>query len=99
MHKTVPNPSNDEILATTLNKREAEARVLRTFYYWILTETFGDTYYTDQPSTSIVMNPVKTSTDNIYQYMFDDLDWANQKQVVKLCKMMVDGLPSGLRKL
>ena len=68
--QTVPNPSNDEILATTLNKREAEARVLRTFYYWILTETFGDTYYTDQPSTSIVMNPVKTSTDNIYQYMF-----------------------------
>ena len=57
--QTVPNPSNDEILATTLNKREAEARVLRTFYYWILTETFGDTYYTDQPSTSIVMNPVK----------------------------------------
>lgn len=96
--QTVPNPSNDEILATTLNKREAEARVLRTFYYWILTETFGDTYYTDQPSTSIVMNPVKTSTDNIYQYMFDDLDWAIKSKLSTL-QMMVDGLPSGLRKL
>ena len=86
--QTVPNPSNDEILATTLNKREAEARVLRTFYYWILTETFGDTYYTDQPSTSIVMNPVKTSTDNIYQYMFDDLDWAIKS---KLSTLQNDG--------
>ena len=48
--ETVPNPSKDETLATTLNKREAEARVLRAFYYWILTETFGDTYYIDVPS-------------------------------------------------
>lgn len=86
--RTVPNPSNDEILATTLNKREAEARVLRTFYYWILTETFGDTYYTDQPSTSIVMNPVKTSTDDIYQSMFDDLDWAIKS---KLSTLQNDG--------
>lgn len=74
--ETVPNPSKDETLATTLNKREAEARVLRAFYYWILTETFGDTYYIDVPSSSIVMNPVKTSVSDIYQHMFSDLDWA-----------------------
>lgn len=72
----VPNPSENETLATTLNKREAEARVLRAFYYWVLVETFGDTYYTSEPSTSILMTPVKTSTAEIYQHLFDDLDWA-----------------------
>lgn len=74
--QTVPNPSNDETLATMLNKREAEARFLRSFYYWLLTETFGDIYYTDQPSTGIIMSPVKTSTVDVYQHIFDDLDWA-----------------------
>lgn len=72
----VPNLSGNEALATTLNKREAEARFLRAFYYWILVETFGDTYYSDQPSTGILMTPVKTPTADIYQKLFDDLDWA-----------------------
>lgn len=73
----VPNPSNNETLAAILSKREAEARFLRAFYYWILVETFGDTYYTDQPSSgTILMNPVKTSTVDIYQHLFADLDWA-----------------------
>lgn len=74
---TVPNPSADATVATTLNKREAEARFLRSFYYWILTETFGDTYYTNEPSSgTILMNPVKTSSADIYQHAFDDLDFA-----------------------
>lgn len=72
----VPNPSDNEALATTLNKREAEARFLRAFYYWVLVETFGDTYYTDQPSSEILMTPSKTSTAEIYQHLFDDLEWA-----------------------
>lgn len=32
---------------TLTSKREAEVRFLRAYYYWILVETFGDTYYTD----------------------------------------------------
>ena len=79
---TVPNPSNNESLATKLNQREAEARFLRAFYYWILTETFGDTYYTDQPSNgTILMSPTKTSTEEIYQHIFEDLDFALNSQL------------------
>lgn len=49
-------PFSDKALTS---KREAEVRFLRAYYYWILVETFGDTYYTDQPSESIVMAPRK----------------------------------------
>lgn len=37
-------PFSDKALTS---KREAEVRFLRAYYYWILVETFGDTYYTD----------------------------------------------------
>lgn len=57
------------------SKREAEARFLRAYYYWILAETFGDTYYTDKPSESIIMAPEKTSVADIYTHIFEDLDF------------------------
>ena len=60
---------------TLTSKREAEVRFLRAYYYWILVETFGDTYYTDQPSESIVMAPRKTSVSEIYTHIFEDLDF------------------------
>ena len=60
---------------TLTSKREAEVRFLRAYYYWILVETFGDTYYTDQPSESIVMAPRKTSVAEIYTHIFEDLDF------------------------
>lgn len=60
---------------TLTSKREAEVRFLRAYYYWILVETFGDTYYTDQPSESIVMAPKKTSVAEIYTHIFEDLDF------------------------
>ena len=58
-----------------LDQLEAEVRFLRAYYYWILVETFGDTYYTDQPSESIVMAPRKTSVSEIYTHIFEDLDF------------------------
>lgn len=57
------------------SKREAEARFLRAYYYWILAETFGDTYHTDKPSESIIMAPEKTSVADIYTHIFEDLDF------------------------
>ena len=60
-------PFSDKALTS---KREAEVRFLRAYYYWILVETFGDTYYTDQPSESIVMAPRKTSVSEIYTHIF-----------------------------
>ena len=65
-------PFSDKALTS---KREAEVRFLRAYYYWILVETFGDTYYTDQPSESIVMAPRKTSVSEIYTHIFEDLDF------------------------
>lgn len=58
-----------------LLKREAEARFLRAYYYWILVETFGDIYYTDQPSEDIVTAPKKTSVADVYTHIFADLDF------------------------
>lgn len=65
-------PFGDKALTS---KREAEVRFLRAYYYWILAETFGDTYYTDQPSESIIMAPKKTSVAEIYTHIFEDLDF------------------------
>lgn len=65
-------PFGDKSLTS---KREAEARFLRAYYYWILAETFGDTYYTDKPSESIIMAPEKTSVADIYTHIFEDLDF------------------------
>ena len=65
-------PFSDKALTS---KREAEVRFLRAYYYWILVETFGDTYYTDQPSESIVMAPRKTAVSEIYTHIFEDLDF------------------------
>lgn len=65
-------PFGDKSLSS---KREAEARFLRAYYYWILAETFGDTYYTDKPSESIIMAPEKTSVADIYTHIFEDLDF------------------------
>lgn len=56
-------------------QREAEARFLRAYYYWLVAETFGDTYYSDQPSEHIVTEPQKTSVADIYTHIFDDLDF------------------------
>lgn len=65
-------PFGDKSLTS---KREAEARFLRAYYYWILAETFGNTYYTDKPSESIIMAPEKTSVADIYTHIFEDLDF------------------------
>lgn len=76
----------DEILKT---KREAEVRFLRAFYYWILVETFGATYYTENPSETIIMEPRKTPVEEIYKRIFNDLDYCIDKG--HLSKAQSDG--------
>lgn len=56
-------------------KRESEARFLRAYYYWLLVETWGDIYYTENPSESIVVAPEKTSVEKVYEKIFADLDF------------------------
>lgn len=58
-----------------VNQREGEARFLRAYYYWLIAETFGDTYYTDKPAESIITAPQKTSVADIYTHIFEDLDF------------------------
>ena len=56
--------------------REGEIRFLRAFYYYHLTETFGDiplrTKATDAPETTVIRNP----KDDIYKLIFSDLETA-----------------------
>lgn len=70
------------------SKREGEARFLRAFYYWILVENFGDIYYSDAPSTTIITSPQKTSVAEVYNKIFEDLDLAISS---KLSTSMSDG--------
>lgn len=72
------------------NKREAEARFLRAYYYWLVAETFGDTYYTDQPAESITMTPAKTPVADIYKHIFEDLDFCLADNT-QLSKKQADG--------
>lgn len=75
--KRVLNSSEDVVLGKKMVKRDAEARYLRAFYYWILVETFGDIFYSDEPITDgIIMNPTKTSVTDIYEHIFSDLEIA-----------------------
>ena len=64
-------------------------------FWW---KHFGDTYYTDQPSESIVMAPRKTSVAEIYTHIFEDLDsvWIAG---YLLRKLMEGVLPCGLQSL
>ena len=72
------------------NQREGEARFLRSYYYWVIAESFGDTYWTDQPGQSIVTEPKKTPVADIYTHIFEDLDFCTAADS-KLSKNQADG--------
>ncbi|MDW7691325.1 RagB/SusD family nutrient uptake outer membrane protein [Flammeovirgaceae bacterium SG7u.111] len=54
--------------------REGEARFLRAFYLWHITETWGEAIlYTDEVS-SVITTATHTSVDGFYEQIFTDLD-------------------------
>lgn len=63
---------------TSLQKstREAELRFLRAFYYWHIVETWGPTYFSEQPTEGAVTTATKTPVDTIYNHIFSDLQFA-----------------------
>ena len=69
----IPKADADETLR---HQREGEVRFLRAFYYWILVETYGDMYYSGTPTYSITTRPQKTTVADIYEKIFQDLDFA-----------------------
>ncbi len=67
---------NVPVSQTRRDKREAEVRFLRAYFYWILVESFGDIYYTESSTTSVNDKPVKTSVEEVYGKIFADVDFA-----------------------
>ena len=62
-----------ETLQTT---REAELRFLRAFYYWLLTEQWGDVHFTTEATTTAQTTANKTPRTQIYDLILSDLDFA-----------------------
>ncbi len=58
------------------NNREAELRFLRAFYYWHIVETWGGVHFTTEPTDGAVTTANRTSVDDIYNQIFNDLQFA-----------------------
>ncbi|MDR2840092.1 MAG: RagB/SusD family nutrient uptake outer membrane protein [Paludibacter sp.] len=56
--------------------REAELRVLRSYYWWLLTESFGDIHFTTEPSSGAQSAANKTKPEKVYEQIFKDLEFA-----------------------
>jgi hypothetical protein len=68
----IPNvPVSDDLKS----QREVEVRFLRAYFSWILVESYGDIYYTDKSSTSVIDKPTKTPVADVYTKIFEDLDF------------------------
>jgi hypothetical protein len=62
---------------TLKNQRFAEVRFLRGFYYWILTETYGDIHLSLEETEGVEIEANKTSQSEIYtQAILPDLQFA-----------------------
>lgn len=59
--------------ATLLEIRRGEAKALRAFYYFLLTETFGDVPLVVQPVTEPAFDYTRSSEEAIYQQIIQDL--------------------------
>ncbi|MFT2010927.1 RagB/SusD family nutrient uptake outer membrane protein [Pontibacter sp. 13R65] len=57
---------------------EGELRFLRAWYYWHLTETFGDTHFSLEPTKGIVTTANRTPAAQIYEQIFIDLAFATE---------------------
>lgn len=58
--------------------REAELKVLRSYFWWILTENFGNIHFTTEPNSGGNTLGIKTSPDKVYEQIFKDLEFAAQ---------------------
>lgn len=56
--------------------RKGEVYFLRAFYYWHITELWGEVHLTTTPSEGVQTEAYKTSKDQIYDQIFEDLDEA-----------------------
>ncbi len=64
-------------LTESLQKtREAELRFLRAFYYYLLTEQWGDVHFTVEPTTTAQTTANKTPRAQIYIQINEDLQFA-----------------------
>lgn len=69
----LPSP----LLTDALNKQyEGEVRFLRAFYLSIITETWGDVVLNTVPTIGVVTTAQRSSTDEFYKVIFEDLDAA-----------------------
>ncbi|MBK8052411.1 MAG: RagB/SusD family nutrient uptake outer membrane protein [Saprospiraceae bacterium] len=67
---------NSGLSAALQTTREAELKFLRAFYYFILTEQWGDVHFITEPSTTAQTTANKTSRAKIYELILSDLDFA-----------------------
>lgn len=59
-----------------MNIRLAELRFLRAFYYWHIVETWGNVHLTTDETSGIVTTANKTSVDEFYKLIEEDLLFA-----------------------
>lgn len=64
--------------SSLLNQRVGEAKTLRSFYYFLLVETFGDVPLQLQPTTSPIFAFTRTPEKDVYQQIITDLTDAIQ---------------------
>ncbi|MCE7068165.1 RagB/SusD family nutrient uptake outer membrane protein [Dyadobacter sp. CY326] len=71
--KLLPSP----LISEALNKQyEGEVRFLRAHYLWLITETWGDVVLSTEPTTGIVTTAKRSSVEDFYKVIFEDLDIA-----------------------
>lgn len=64
------------LTGTVKTTRLAELRFLRAFYYWHLTEIWGDVHFTTETTNGIETEANRTPAVQIYTQIFDDLNFA-----------------------
>ena len=66
-----------EVLTEAENKSfEGQAKFWRAFYLWLITETWGDVVLNTEPITGAVTEAHRSSVEDFYKVIFDDLDVA-----------------------
>lgn len=56
--------------------RKGEIHFLRAFYYWHITETWGEIHLTTTPSEGVQTEAYKASKEKVYELIFSDLNEA-----------------------
>jgi tetratricopeptide (TPR) repeat protein len=56
--------------------REAELRVIRSYFWWVLTESFGDIHFNTEPNRGAGTAANRTSPETVYEQILKDLEFA-----------------------